>query len=131
MEKVVIKTAKFRNTQVNGRAVDYTVVRHKDNDNFIKDTNDECLIRIILTRFALIGWGFVDNLDTELHPALIGAKTLKLAPQRKLTTTRVEVHIFLFYSTNQSVRFYNILIKSAKNHYDFQSDILFQPYLDF
>ncbi|OQC04124.1 MAG: hypothetical protein BWX77_00284 [Bacteroidetes bacterium ADurb.Bin090] len=65
MEKVVIKTAKFRNTQVNGRAVDYTVVRHKDNDNFIKDTNDECLIRIILTRFALIGWGFVDNLDTD------------------------------------------------------------------
>lgn len=65
MEKVIIKTARFGDTQVNGLAVDYFVVRHKDNDNFFKDTNDEYWIKITLTHFALIGWGFVDNLDTN------------------------------------------------------------------
>ena len=65
MEKVIIKSAKFGNSQVNGLAVDYIVVYHKENGNFLKDTNNEYWIKITLTHFALIGWGFVDNLTTD------------------------------------------------------------------
>lgn len=65
MEKAIIKSASYGNTQNNGLAVDYIVVHHKDNDNFLKDTNNEYFIKITLTHFALMGWGFIDYLDVN------------------------------------------------------------------
>ena len=65
MEKAIIKSVKYGNTQINGLAVDYIVVHHKPNDDFLKDRNDEYWIKITLTRFALIGWGFIDNIDPD------------------------------------------------------------------
>jgi hypothetical protein len=65
MEKVIIISARIGNSQAYGHTVDYVVIYHKENDNFLKDTNNEHRIKITLTHFALIGWGFVDNLTTD------------------------------------------------------------------
>lgn len=63
MEKIIFKSARLGNTEVNGLSVYYIVAIHKANDNFLKDTNNEYWIKITLTHFVLMGWGFVDNLD--------------------------------------------------------------------
>lgn len=65
MEKLTIISAKFGNTQVNGLAVDYIIKYHKENDDFLKDSNEEYWLKITLTHFVLIGWGFTDNFDTN------------------------------------------------------------------
>jgi len=65
MEKVIIKSAKYGVTQVGGYAIDYTVIYHKNNPDFLKDTNKEYWIKITLTYFVLMGWGYNKNLDIK------------------------------------------------------------------
>lgn len=65
MEKVTFISAKYGNTLVNGVAVDFIVKYTKTNQDFLKDEKLDSWFKITLTRYALIQWGLLENLDEE------------------------------------------------------------------
>lgn len=65
MEKVIIKSARRGNTQLNGLAVDYILIHHEESDGFLKDTIDEYWLKITVSLYALMGWGVSDNIDED------------------------------------------------------------------
>jgi hypothetical protein len=65
MEKAIIKTVSVGNTEINGLAVDYCVIYQKDNNEFLKDEYNQYWLKITITQFALIGWGYRFNPSNE------------------------------------------------------------------
>jgi len=66
MEKVIIKSARRGNTQLNGLSVDYILVHHEENDGFLRDTENEYWLKITLSLFAMMGWGFSGIIDEDI-----------------------------------------------------------------
>lgn len=65
MEKVTFISAKYGNTLTNGVAVDFVIKYSKTKKGLLKDEIRNSLFKVTLTRYALIQWGMLENLDTE------------------------------------------------------------------
>ena len=65
MEKVTFISAEYGNTLINGVAVDFKIKYSKTKKDFLKDEIWDSWFKVTLTRYALIQWGLLDNLDTE------------------------------------------------------------------
>ena len=65
MEKITFISATFGNTLINGVAVDFRLKYFKKNKGYLRDESSESWFKVTLTRFALIEWGMMENLDEE------------------------------------------------------------------
>ena len=65
MEKVTFISAKYGNTLTNGVAVDFIIKYSKTKKGLLKDEIRNSWFKVTLTRYALIQWGMLENLDTE------------------------------------------------------------------
>ncbi|EPR69214.1 hypothetical protein [Cyclobacterium qasimii] len=65
MEKVTFLSGTYENTAINGVAVNFKIRYFKENKGFLKYNTLESWFKVTLTRFALIEWGKLENLDEE------------------------------------------------------------------
>lgn len=65
MEKITFISAKFGQTLVNGLSVDFTIKYYKENKGLLKDITQDCWFKVTLTRFALIEWGLLNDINEE------------------------------------------------------------------
>lgn len=66
MGKIIITSGKIGATQSSGYAVDFIANYVLPNKGFQKDENSEHWIRITLSQFAILGWGFGEIIDDRV-----------------------------------------------------------------